>query len=262
MFRSKLSFFSGVLATILVIAMVTTALAVSGAISYNGVNISVMGEPAVAAGEAYTAENGQKVPSSIRYTDETGGATNYLSVRQIAELLDADLYWDGASKTVRLGELPDGDYGDTIISGDVVIGIENPENAKTTVGPFTEIAAKLPGADAQAAQRMPETRITCADSYGFGQTFRCNPETGKYVSITITNHSTADIPLQFELGRQKTIGLSEGLATVDVEAGQTVTRTVQIAEGQNPLTYDLYVRVIASALEGKPDFSISVVQFQ
>ena len=96
------AYLSGVFATVLVLTMVTTALAASGKVSFNFVNVSLRGEQKIAAGTDITVANGQRVPSSILYTDEKGGKTNYLPIRAISELLDVEINYDSATKTVQL----------------------------------------------------------------------------------------------------------------------------------------------------------------
>ena len=100
--KKVLAYFSGVFATVLVLTMVTTALAASGKVSFNFVNVSLRGEQKIAAGADITVANGQKVPSSILYTDEKGGKTNYLPIRAISELLGVEINYDSATKTVQL----------------------------------------------------------------------------------------------------------------------------------------------------------------
>ena len=67
------SFFAGICAALALGVCLTTALAASGQVSYNFANVSLDGTQKIAAGEAITAANGQKVPSSILYTAEAGG---------------------------------------------------------------------------------------------------------------------------------------------------------------------------------------------
>lgn len=100
--KKVLAYFSGVFATVLVLTMVTTALAASGKVSFNFVNVSLRGEQKIAAGTDITVANGQKVPSSILYTDEKGGKTNYLPIRAISELLGVEINYDSTTKTVQL----------------------------------------------------------------------------------------------------------------------------------------------------------------
>lgn len=104
--KKILAYFSGVFATVLVLTMVTTALAASGKATFNFVNVSLRGERKIAAGADITVANGQKVPSSILYTDEKGGKTNYLPIRAISELLGVEIKYDSATKTVRLEKQP------------------------------------------------------------------------------------------------------------------------------------------------------------
>jgi hypothetical protein len=85
------SFTAGVVATLMAVSTVGTALAASSRVEYNKAGISLFGENKVLTGESYKAPNGQDVPSVITYVDETGGKTNYLSIRQISELLDASV---------------------------------------------------------------------------------------------------------------------------------------------------------------------------
>ncbi len=104
--RSKrISTFLGGFTTALALAAcLTTALAASGKVSYNFANVALDGQQKITAGQDITAANGQKVPGSILYTDETGGKTNYLPIRAISELLGVEIGYDSATKTVLLGK--------------------------------------------------------------------------------------------------------------------------------------------------------------
>lgn len=93
------SFLAGVLTTLLVAAMATTALAASGKISYNGATVTV-GGAAQAAGDITTA-NGQ-APGSIQFTDAAGNVTHYLPLETIGRLPGVDAAYDPAAKTVKL----------------------------------------------------------------------------------------------------------------------------------------------------------------
>lgn len=100
--KSSISFFGGVIATLLVVALTTTALAASGKITFSFANISLNGETKIVSGETITVANGQKVPGSILYVDEAGGKTNYLPIRAICDLLGVEIGYDSASRTVLL----------------------------------------------------------------------------------------------------------------------------------------------------------------
>ena len=97
------SFLAGVLTTLLAVAMATTALAASGAISYNGATVTVGGE-AQAAGDITTAEG--QAPGSIQFTDAAGNVTHYLPLETIGQLPGVDAVYDPATKTVKLERVP------------------------------------------------------------------------------------------------------------------------------------------------------------
>lgn len=100
------SFAGGFLAALALSTCLTTALAAAGKISCNFVNVSMDGALKITAGQDITAVNGQRVPGSILYTDETGGKTNYLPIRTISELLRVEIGYDSATRTVLLGTQP------------------------------------------------------------------------------------------------------------------------------------------------------------
>lgn len=100
--KKRASFLAGVVSTLLVLALGTTALAASGKVTFSFSNIALNGETKIAAGSNITVANGQKVPGSILYVDEAGGKTNYLPIRAISELLGVDIDYDSTTKTVHL----------------------------------------------------------------------------------------------------------------------------------------------------------------
>ena len=100
------TFFGGFATALALSACLTTALAASGTVSYNFANVALDGTQKITAGQDITAANGQKVPGSILYTDEAGGKTNYLPIRAISELLEVEIGYDSATKTVLLGKQP------------------------------------------------------------------------------------------------------------------------------------------------------------
>ena len=71
------SFFAGLLTATLLFAVITTALAASGSITYNGINLTVDGKTILSKGEYLELASGEKVPSSILYVDQAGGGTTY-----------------------------------------------------------------------------------------------------------------------------------------------------------------------------------------
>ena len=96
------SFFAGVLTATLLFAVITTALAASGSVTYNGINLAVNGKAVLSKGEYLELASGEKVPSSILYVDQAGGGTTYLPMRYLAELLGMSVTWDQATGTADL----------------------------------------------------------------------------------------------------------------------------------------------------------------
>ncbi len=101
------SFLAGAGAALALSASLTTALAAAGKVSYNFANVAVDGGRVIVAGADITAANGQKIPGTILYTDETGGKTNYLPLRKISELLGVEISYDSAIQTIYLGKQPE-----------------------------------------------------------------------------------------------------------------------------------------------------------
>lgn len=96
-------FLSGLLTAAVLYALCTAALAASGAVEFNTVGLRYNGTQVATAGENFTLDNGQQVPATIIYTDESGGGTTYLPIRRIAELLGTEVGWDAPSGSVTIG---------------------------------------------------------------------------------------------------------------------------------------------------------------
>lgn len=108
------SFLAGIVFTVLLLALGTTALAASGKVTFSFANVALNGETKITAGSTITAPNGQQVPGSILYTDEAGGKTNYLPIRAISDLLGVGIGYDSASRTVLLTTETDQVYQDAV----------------------------------------------------------------------------------------------------------------------------------------------------
>lgn len=105
--RTNLRFFcSGVLTTVMLFGCVSAALAASGTVSFNTVNLSMAGEAIFFKNQNLELGSGEQVPSSILYTDSTGGGTTYLPLAYIAQLLDVPVSWHAQTGTVVLNGGP------------------------------------------------------------------------------------------------------------------------------------------------------------
>ena len=261
------SFLSGVVSCTLVLGLATTALAATGNMSFGRVNVRLNSEEVFAQGEELRTDSGQAIPSSITYTDETGGDTTYVPLSYLSRLLDTPVGWDQASKTVKLGysaALPgDGKPG----SGG--IGFEETDNPSAGL---TDLPLKAVGSVAapfQEVEPIPTDDMDRGISYAIAPTDYTSQEgyenavpmsvgNGEYCSVTVTNHNS--YPLLFTLGRAYNQGSDE--IYTHIPAGQTVTRTVKFEKDPNALTSPKLL-VAVGYYEAIEDMHISIkaVQF-
>ena len=96
------SFLAGILTAALLFAVTSTALAASGSVTFNAINLTKEGKIIFNKDEDFELASGEKVPSSILYVDQTGGGTTYLPMRYLAELLGISVTWDQATGTADL----------------------------------------------------------------------------------------------------------------------------------------------------------------
>lgn len=91
--KNYLTFLAGMLTTVLLCTCVTTALAASGAVTFNAVNVAFNSMRFSQKGETFKLDSGATIPSSILYTDEKGSSTTYIPLRKFAELFDMHVTW-------------------------------------------------------------------------------------------------------------------------------------------------------------------------
>ena len=273
--KSSRQFLLGIAVTLLAFFLAGTASATGGQVSFNQVGIRLFGESKVTAGESFKAPNGQEVPSVITYTDEAGGKTNYLSVKQLSELLDAEVAWNsetnsvdfatyhgtsaGTSKESPIEIIRHGDDGDALIS---------PYPAKADLGikhgAFTEVDPSA--VDTSAEPTSVFLRDTCitADRVGFpDMAYTFLPAVGKHVFFQVTNNG--DKPQAVTVARVKPISNDrmELFTTVTANPGQTVTRAFSVSpESTNGLDATLQFRVTPIDRSSNTDITVSLMQYQ
>lgn len=99
------SYAAGIASSALLLGLVTPALAdVAGRMTQNQVNIIANGATISSAGQNYTLESGNEVPSSITFTDSSGRGTVYLPIRRVSQILGVEIGWDGDKNAVVIGE--------------------------------------------------------------------------------------------------------------------------------------------------------------
>ena len=251
--RPVIPFLSGVLATVLTMGCVTTALAASGLVQFSPVGLQLNGKAIFAAGDSVNTESGQSVPSSLVYTAEAGGGTTYLPLRTIANLLDVPITWDGGETTVVLGRGDGG--GITVEPGTGASAWDSLplHQAGKTAGPFAEVQ---PDARKGGIMLLEETQFRSGSD--FSRDIPFVGANGRYVSITVTNNSTQ--PLLFQAGHLYATG-RDMLAT-QIPAGATVTRTFEALESSAAIQPRFGVDISTGSGDGGTvDIQISAVQF-
>ena len=253
------SFAAGMAVMLLVVSSVGSVSAASSRVEYNKAGISLFGEDKVLAGEPYKAPNGQEVPSVITYVDVTGGTTNYLSIRQISELLGIDVRWDGQKNRVNLGADP----ADYVVVGGKEDDGSIPANAAKPVlgtvhGPFTEIDPARAAGKSLTGVLQDNTRVQTTCGYSLEGTFY--PEDGQYIVLTVTNNGSAVQTVT--AGRALTLGGFEKFTSVDIGAGETLTRAFTIADGAEELESTLAFGVYAKGVSGLSDITVSLKQYK
>lgn len=256
-------FVSGVLSTALIFGLATTALAASGTISLNTVNLNLNRKAVFAQGEELTNDAGRTIPSSITYTDGAGGDTTYLPLAYVARLLDTQIAWDQATQTVKLGYGAVGEGSGSGSGGGSLTeggnsGLTNlPFNAIGSVAsPFTEIAPIQPQDGESFSYAIAPTDYMSQE--GYENAVPLSLGNGKYCSITVTNRN--DFPLLFTLGRQ--YNQSAEKIYTQIPAGQTVTRTVEIGQQAGTVTSPkLLVAVGSYQTTEELHISIEGIQF-
>lgn len=253
------SFVAGMVAMLMVVSSVGSVSAASSRVEYNKAGISLFGEDRVLTGESFKAPNGQEVPSVITYVDVTGGTTNYLSIRQISELLGIEVRWDGQKNRVNLGTDP----ADYVVVGGKEDDGSIPANATKPVlgtvhGPFTEIdPAKAAGKSLTGVlQDNTKVQTTC----GYSLEGRFYPEDCSYIVLTVTNNGSAVQTVT--AGRALTLGGFEKFTSVDIGAGETLTRAFSIADGAEELESTLAFGVYTKGVSGLSDITVSLKQYK
>ena len=253
------SFVAGMAAMLLVASLVGSVFAASSRVEYNQAGISLFGEDKVLAGETCKAPNGQGVPSVIIYVDVAEDKTNYLSIRQISELLGIDVRWDGQKNRVNLGADP----ADYVVVGGKEDDGSIPANATKPVlgtvhGPFTEIDPAKAVGKSLTGVLQDNTKVQTTCGYSLEGTFY--PEDGQYIVLTVTNNGSAAQTVT--AGRALTLGGFEKFTSVDIGAGETLTRAFLIADDAEELESTLAFGVYAKGVSSLSDITVSLKQYK
>ncbi len=251
--QSRLNFWKGFFSAALVFGCISSAMAVSGTVSFSQVTLAMNGRAVFSKGESLKASNGQSIPSSISYIDETGGGTTYLPLAYVSRLLDTPVFWDGTTGTVSLGTFK-GINGEGISVTEP--GKESSSLPLTREGQVAGVFTEISPIKADGFPILEKTEYRSTADYSVKTPVQVG--NGNCISVTMTNKGTNGLVLM--LGREYTVGRE--LISTQVPAGQTVTRTLQIGKVSDGLIPWLSVRVsYYGAMPQNMDFTISAVQF-
>ena len=215
--------------SVLLLSLTTQATAEQIAVSKAG--LVRFGETVVEPGGTYTAPDGHEVPAVISYTDESGNLTNYISLRQAAELFGANIFWDGTNVVLGKG-------GGKVTISSVPPEKEWPEAAVLGVsaGPFTEVDPAQVDTTSRAVKHIDKMEVR--SSLGLSnQIIDCSP--GATVMISITNHGEKD--QYFTIYRKPAVSHGEiaSFTEVRIRPGKTMVRAFTLAEDADVLTREL-----------------------
>lgn len=201
----------GFFSAMLLFACAGTAMAASGVVSFNAFQYQISNQTIAEKGEYILTDTGAEIPASISYTDETGGITNYIPVRQFAELFDMDITWENESFDVDVGS----DLGTFLLP--IQGGYANYED--------TICELEMP-----ITPQNGEMLISVEDyvsNENYEEMLEVDVSDGRYISVIVTN--TGDHPLRFGVGIVHNIadmGTTEMVC--QVPAGETVVRTIEL----------------------------------
>lgn len=258
------SFLCGMLSAALIIGCGATALAAAGggSVSFGSVGLTINGKTALEKGAALTTDAGNKIPSSILYTDETGGGTTYLPLAAISRMLDIPVSWDGENGVVQLGAAPgkpEISFGGA--SADSIWEKKPLTQVGAKAGPYTEVEPVWPAKEQITSSFAREAYFS--SDIGVSDTYYPLADRGLF-SLSITNNS--DCPLILSIMSSSTI-TTERIPSTIVPVGETVVRTFSIEEytgylNQKGLTFHLSFDPAVSGPRNQIKATVSAVSFQ
>lgn len=264
-------FFVGMLVMLMLTTLIAPASAASGKVDFNQVGIRVLRQQKVLPGDTYNAPNGQQVPSTITYTDVTGGKTNYVSIRHLSELIDADISWNETENSVDVGALPGGEgfsVNSSTEGGTDELNTEINRECGSVIGALTEVSPEsvdglLDGTAVPSRSYAYNTRI----QYGMGSLFpeitvTAKPTLGKWLVYSVTNNGETEQEVVVSRKVTITTGRREAFPNVLVGSGETVIRAFRIADDADltKSTFGFSVHGIKD-VEKQTDVTVSVLLY-
>ncbi|MGI6027927.1 MAG: hypothetical protein ACOX81_00785 [Candidatus Heteroscillospira sp.] len=182
-------YFMGILSAVLSISLVTAVMAAGGSVSLSDADISVLNSHTIKPGDTFITENGEKAPASITYTDDKGGNTLYVPIREFAYMLNAPIGWDKETGVAHFAE-PEYDSPVNIETGVIELEpiklSETPEIGRK-IGSFTEVQPSSDELKLNPMSIIDEAEYSSRTGW-INQEIYVFPPYGNYIEIEITNH--------------------------------------------------------------------------
>lgn len=229
----------GVVAALLSTMAVAATASPSGTIRFNQVGVARFGKTMIEQGSSITAPNGQSVPSVITYTDPAGAPTNYLPIKTIGELIDANVFWDSEKGQVMIGKAPErvttsvGEIAEDEWATAPVIG--------TKAGLFTEVAVST--LDSSWQRTSAPYRMKAAFENGLIN-YEIPGAPGRISYVSVTNNC-ADAQHVY-ICRKPSVASSEDyeyFTDVKLMPGETMKRAFLLDESASSLQTTLLMTV-------------------
>ncbi len=240
-FRRLSTFAAGMLAMAMLVTLAEPVSAAGEKFACNQVGVRVMRKQQVKAGETWTAPNGQQVPSTITYTDATGGRTNYIAASRLSELLDADISWDEETGSVDVGVAPSAP-GEVTVTVETRSSDDPPRTTPPNAPEYGKVIGNLEEIDPETVKDMiaetpssyyiRETRMQSPDGSFPAITAHPAGSGETYLVYTVTNHG--ETPKDVTAARPVTIAnRRESFPTLHVQPGETLTRVFRVLKDED-----------------------------
>lgn len=236
--KKILPFLCGALTATICVSTALAGASYSGRISFNTNSLYLNGREILPAGESLTTDSGAEVPSSILYTDEHGGGTYYVPVRPLAHALEMPAKWEEDAVLWK-------------IEGDLAVNLLPVTSTSVIYSDYIQEVAPVVPEDGYKLLSQMHHAVE-----NFEAELDLEQDKGNTVSITVTNHGSANIV--FKLGVKQDNPLT---VSTKVPAGETVTRTFRVLSDVAPELVP-YINIgNAPDVFRENNFTVKVLQF-
>lgn len=210
------------------------------AFKYNKINVSVNGMTKIKNDVPFIAPNGREVPATISYQDNSGGVTNYISVRKVAEILGLDVAWNEKTQNVNFSKCKQDKEDKDNKNMCVEIRAEKQNN-------FSE--------EMDNAIHFEQTNYESTVS--FERNTKIQKSQGNTIDFIIKNQGPNTIDFNVSVG--KNANTEYDFTVMQVSAGTSCIRTFKINENEE--SQDIYFTIRVDALSGPVRIEVNGYQY-